>query len=44
VGIELYKGKQTLLDIRGGYLLPLDSDLNLNLRGWTVSPSFNFVF
>lgn len=44
VGIELYKGKQTLLDVRGGYLLPLDSDLNLNLRGWTVSPSFNFVF
>ncbi|HNY31387.1 MAG TPA: hypothetical protein PKO15_10915 [Fibrobacteria bacterium] len=44
VGVELFKGKQVLLDVRGGYLLPLDSDLNLHLRGWTVSPSLNFVF
>lgn len=44
IGLELYKGKQVLLDVRGGYVLPLDSDLNLHLRGWTLSPSLNFVF
>lgn len=44
VGIELYKGRQVLIDTRGGYLLPLSSKYNLNLRGWTSSTSINFVF
>lgn len=44
VGIELFKGRQFLLDTRGGYLLPLSSKYNLNLRGWTSSTSVNFVF
>lgn len=44
VGIELFKGKQFLLDTRAGYLLPFSSKYNLNLRGWTSSTSLNFVF
>jgi hypothetical protein len=44
VGIELFKGKQFLLDTRAGYLLPFSSTYNLNLRGWTSSTSLNFVF
>lgn len=44
IGIELYKGRRVLLDTRGGYLLPLSSKYNLNLRGWTSSTSINFVF
>lgn len=44
VGIELFKGKQFLLDTRAGYLLPFSSRYNLNLRGWTSSTSLNFVF
>ena len=44
VGIELFKGKQFLVDTRAGYLLPFSSKHNLNLRGWTSSTSLNFVF
>ncbi len=44
IGIELFKGKQFLLDTRAGYLLPFSSKYNLNLRGWTSSTSLNFVF
>ncbi|MCB9496798.1 MAG: hypothetical protein H6686_07945 [Fibrobacteria bacterium] len=44
VGLELLKTRQLLVDVRGGYLLPLSSTWNLNLRGWTVHPAVNFVF
>lgn len=44
VGLELFKGRKFLLDTRAGYLLPLSSKYNLNLRGWTSSTSINFVF
>ncbi len=44
VGVELIKSKYILLDLNTHYYLPLNGKLNLNMRGWLVGCSFNFVF
>lgn len=44
IGMDLFKTKHVLLDARVSYFLPLSLDYYQNLRGFTYSASFNFVF
>lgn len=44
VGLELYKNKYILFDIKSGYFIPIDKNTNFHLRGITSNVSFNFVF
>ncbi|MBC7864269.1 MAG: hypothetical protein IAF38_14925 [Bacteroidia bacterium] len=42
VGVELFKNKYVLFDVKAAYFLPIIQ--NRHLRGWAFSGSFNFVF
>jgi len=42
IGVELFKNKYILIDTKAAYFLPLSN--NKNLRGLSISTSFNFVF
>lgn len=42
LGVEIFKNKYVLIDTRGGYFIPLA--YNRNLRGFSASFSFSFVF
>lgn len=42
VGVELFKNRYVLWDLRGGYYLPIMH--NYDLRGWQFSMSFNVAF
>lgn len=42
IGMEIFKNKYILLDTKASYFLPLSD--NKNLRGLSISTSFNFVF
>ncbi len=42
IGVELFKNRFVLWDLRGGYYLPFKN--NYDLRGWQISSSFNVAF
>ena len=44
IGLELFKNKYVILDVRVGYIFPLDKENIKNLRGLTQNVSFNVVF
>jgi hypothetical protein len=43
IGLELFKNKYILLDVRGDYFLPINKQ-NQNIRAWQFTSSLNFVF
>lgn len=44
IGIEIFKNKYVIVDVRAGYLFPLDVDLIKEFRGLTQNITFNIVF
>ncbi|WP_028975216.1 hypothetical protein [Spirochaeta cellobiosiphila] len=44
VGLELFKNRFIIADVRVGYLFPLDQDYIKSRRGFTQNMSLNFVF
>jgi hypothetical protein len=44
LGVELFKNKYVILDVRAGYLFPLEESMIKTHRGFTQNISFNFVF
>lgn len=44
VGLEIYKNRYVIFDMRAGYLFPMDENRAKDFRGFTQSISFNIVF
>jgi hypothetical protein len=44
LGVELFKNTYVILDIRAGYVFPLDEKMVKTLRGFTQNVTFNIVF
>lgn len=44
IGLELLKYQFFIFDVRGGYLFPLNTEWNRNLRGASLASAMNFVF